>query len=75
MVKNEAEYGSNPIDENITSKRNIEYFVQNFKDDKELFISGLPSSELEREGIKKSDLAPYLPVTDPNFFKKYWHII
>ena len=33
--ENEAEYG-NPIDENITSKRNIEYFVHNFKDDKEL---------------------------------------
>jgi N-acetyl sugar amidotransferase len=67
--ENEAEYG-NPIDENLTSKRKIEYFVQNFKDSKDFFISGLSSSQLEEEGIHKNDLAPYLPVTDPNFLKK-----
>ena len=67
--ENEAEYG-NPIEENLTSKRKIEYFVQNFKDNKEFMISGLPSSELEKYNISKSDLEPYFPVTDPDFLKK-----
>ncbi|OUU29729.1 MAG: LPS biosynthesis protein PseA [Candidatus Endolissoclinum sp. TMED37] len=67
--ENEAEYG-NPIDENLTSKRKIEYFVQNSLDNREFFLSGLPVSELEKEGINKNDLDPYLPVTDPDFIKK-----
>ena len=66
--ENEAEYG-NPIEENLTSKRKIEYFVQNFKDNREFSISGLPSSELRKYNISKSDLEPYFPVTDPDFLK------
>ena len=57
--ENEAEYG-NPIEENLTSKRKIEYFVQNFKDNREFSISGLPSSELRKYNISKSDLEPYI---------------
>ncbi len=67
--ENEAEYG-NPIDENFKSKRNIEYFVQNFKEKKEFFISGIPSSELESHGISANDIEPYLPITDPAYLKK-----
>ena len=33
-------------------------------------ISGLPSSELEKYNISKSDLEPYFPVTESRFFKK-----
>ena len=66
--ENEAEHGSR-IDENFSSKRKIEYFVKNFKNDTEFFISGIPSSELKKYGISKQDLEPYFPITDPKFLE------
>ena len=44
--------------------------MKNTSDNREFFLSGAPVSELEKEGIYKNDLDPYLPVTDPNFIKK-----
>lgn len=58
--ENEAEYG-NPIDENLSAKRQAEYFAQMQNANEELYFAGVPMSELPRHGIQPGDIDPYLP--------------
>lgn len=57
--ENEAEYG-NPIDENEGARRRQRYFAQ--EQGEEMYLGGVPISELPEHGISQSQIAPYLPV-------------
>lgn len=56
--ENEAEYG-NPIDENEGAQRRQRYFAQG--QGEELYLGGVPISELPEHGIAPSQIGPYLP--------------
>ncbi len=65
--ENEAEYG-NPIADNVTAKRESQYFALDDLD--KVRIGGVPYSDLEREfGLEHNDIAPYLPA-DPQAMQK-----
>jgi N-acetyl sugar amidotransferase len=58
--ENPTEYGNNSK-ENASAKKDLAYFTSHERDD--LFVSGVPVSELMREyGLSKLDLDPYLPL-------------
>jgi len=65
--ENEAEYG-NPIQDTVTALRSQKYHCgENFND---MFISGVKVSDLiEKHGLERVDLVPYLPL-DPNEIEK-----
>ena len=67
--ENEAEYG-NPVDENLTSERKLEYFAKDREGNKEIFIGGVPLNELKSYGIKSSDINPYLPISEQDLNSK-----
>jgi N-acetyl sugar amidotransferase len=58
--ENEAEYG-NAIDENVSAKRQSEYFARARSANAELYFGGVPMSELPRHGILPGHLDPYMP--------------
>ncbi len=58
--ENEAEYG-NPIDENLTAKRQAEYFAAARASNEELYFGGVPMSELPKHGIEPGQIDPYMP--------------
>jgi N-acetyl sugar amidotransferase len=60
--ENEAEYG-NASAENAKSKRDARYFARRGGTNEEIFVSGLPISELEAYDVKPDQLDPYLPAT------------
>ncbi len=65
--ENEAEYG-NPIADVGTARRDSSYFAADSSE--EVFISGLPVSELVgRYGLEPHDLHPYLP-PDPGLIER-----
>jgi len=56
--ENEAEYG-NPIDENEGARRRERYFVQSRGE--EMYLGGVPISELPEHGVSPGQITPYLP--------------
>lgn len=59
--ENEAEYG-NPIGENEGARRRSRYFAQGR--DEEMYLGGVPISDLPKYGVSPSQVGPYLPA-DP----------
>jgi len=58
--ENEAEYG-NPIDENLTPKRDESYYSTQLDYDK-IFLGGVSATSLmEDYGLEEQDMMPYLP--------------
>lgn len=66
--ENEAEYG-NPVDENETAQRNLDYFSVDQSNLKDLFFGGVPMSELPEHGIEHRQIDPYMPA-DPDVLRK-----
>ncbi len=58
--ENEAEYG-NPISENSVSRRDAAYFALNTGSNVQLYLGGVPLSELASHGINRADIDAYLP--------------
>ncbi len=59
--ENEAEYG-NPMKDNESAKRNLEYFAGGESD--ELFLGGVSIEELQKAyGVDGSDLEAYMPIS------------
>ena len=56
--ENEAEYG-NPIDENEGALRREHYFAQS--QGEEMYLGGVPISELPEHGVSPGQVTPYLP--------------
>ena len=56
--ENEAEYG-NPIDENEGARRRERYFAQS--QGEEMYVGGVPISELPEHGVLPGQITPYLP--------------
>ena len=56
--ENEAEYG-NPIDENEGARRRERYFAQSQSE--EMYLGGVPISNLPEYGVAPSQITPYLP--------------
>ena len=61
--ENEAEYG-NPLDENLSSQRKLEYFSTDSDKKKDIYFGGVPFNDLEKHGINPSDLSAYLPISE-----------
>ncbi len=58
--ENEAEYG-NPIDENVSARRDADYFARHEGDNKALFFGGVAMEDLPAHGIARGQIEPYLP--------------
>lgn len=61
--ENEAEYG-NPIDENTSAKRDLQYFSKDQTDNKQMFFGGVELNDLAEHGILPGQMEPYLPISD-----------
>lgn len=61
--ENEAEYG-NPIDENTSAKRDLQYFSKDQAANKRMFFGGVELNDLAEHGILPGQMDPYLPISD-----------
>lgn len=61
--ENEAEYG-NPIDENTSAKRDLQYFSKDQTANKQMFFGGVELNDLAEYGILPGHMDPYLPISD-----------
>jgi len=61
--ENEAEYG-NPIDENTSAKRDLQYFAKDQAANKQMFFGGVELNDLAEHGILPGQMDPYLPISD-----------
>ena len=69
--ENPAEYGGNAIESNKNSKMDLKFFSRVETDINKIFLGGMNASELmQKEGINKSDLAPYLMPNQEEIEKK-----
>lgn len=59
--ENEAEYG-NPIDENASAKRSLQYFSKGTVN-KQMFFAGVELNDLAEHGILPGQMDPYLPIS------------
>lgn len=61
--ENEAEYG-NPIGENTSAKRDLQYFSKDQTVNKQMFFGGVELNGLAEHGILPGQMDPYLPISD-----------
>ena len=58
--ENEAEYG-NPIDQNLTAKRDLSYFARPSGGSNSMFFGGVALEDLAQHGIEPPRMEPYMP--------------
>lgn len=59
--ENEAEYG-NPVNENTTAQRSLNYFAREELTNRQLYFGGVPLDQLPAYGIELGQMDPYMPV-------------